>query len=106
MFELTDEQKEYQLAAKTFGRTEFAPFAAEWDAKKIFPVEAIKKAAAMGFLGVYIKEDVGGLGLNRLDSAIIFEELAACCTSTTAYITIHTMVNGMIDKWGSPELRK
>ena len=106
MFELTDAQKEFQQAAKTFGQSEMAPHAAEWDAKKIFPKDVLKKAAEMGFLGVYTSEEMGGLGLGRLDAAIIFEELAACCTSTTAYITIHNMVTGMIDTWGTPELRQ
>ena len=106
MFELSENQKQFQEAARTFALAEMAPHAAEWDAKKHFPKDVIRKAAEMGFLGVYLKEDVGGLGLGRLDAAIIFEELAAGCTSTTAYITIHNMVAGMIDKFGSEELRQ
>ena len=106
MFELTDNQKQFQEAARTFGQSEMAPLAALWDAKKIFPKDVLKKAAEMGFMGVYTKEDVGGLGLGRLDAAIIFEELAACCTSTTAYITIHNMVTWMIDSYGSESLRQ
>ncbi len=65
MFELSDNQKQFQEAARTFGQSEMAPHAAEWDAKKYFPKEVIRKAAEMGFLGVYTKEDVGGLGLGR-----------------------------------------
>lgn len=106
MFELSENQKQFQEAARTFALAEMAPHAAEWDAKKHFPKDVIRKAAEMGFLGVYLKEDVGGLGLGRLDAAIIFEELAVGCTSTTAYITIHNMVAGMIDKFGSEELRQ
>jgi alkylation response protein AidB-like acyl-CoA dehydrogenase len=106
MFELSENQKQFQEAARTFALAEMAPHAAEWDAKKHFPKDVIRKAAEMGFLGVYLKEDVGGLGLGRLDAAIIFEELATGCTSTTAYITIHNMVAGMIDKFGSEELRQ
>jgi alkylation response protein AidB-like acyl-CoA dehydrogenase len=106
MFELSENQKQFQEAARTFALAEMAPHAAEWDAKKHFPKDVIRKAAEMGFLGVYLNEDVGGLGLGRLDAAIIFEELAVGCTSTTAYITIHNMVAGMIDKFGSEELRQ
>ena len=106
MFELSENQKQFQEAARTFALAEMAPHAAEGDAIKHFPKDVIRKAAEMGFLGVYLKEDVGGLGLGRLDAAIIFEELAAGCTSTTAYITIHNMVAGMIDKFGSEELRQ
>ncbi len=106
MFELTENQKQFQEAARSFGESEMAPFAAEWDAKKIFPKDVLKKAAEMGFLGVYTREDVGGLGLGRLDATVIFEELAACCTSTTAYMTIHNMVTWMIDSFGSETLRQ
>lgn len=104
-FNLNDEQLAFQEAARTFAEKEFAPYAMEWDAKKIFPREAIQKAAELGFLGVYTNEDVGGLGFSRMDAAIIFEELAAACPSTTAYITIHNMVCWMIDQFGSDKLR-
>lgn len=106
MFELNDHQKQFQEAARTFAESEFAPHAAEWDAKKHFPKDVIKKAAEMGFLGVYTRDDVGGLGLGRLDAALIFEELAVGCTSTTAYITIHNMVSWMVDAFGNEETRQ
>lgn len=74
--------------------------------EKDLPKATIKKAAESGFLGVYVKEDVGGLGLSRLDAAIIFEELAFGCPSTAAYISIHNMVTWMIDEFGSAALRE
>ena len=39
--------------------------------------------------GVYVREDVGGSGLSRIDSSVIFEALSTGCVSTTAYLTIH-----------------
>ena len=68
------------------------PQAAEWDEKEIFPIETLREAAALGFGGVYVKEDVGGSALSRLDATIIFEELAQGCTSTAAYISIHKLL--------------
>jgi alkylation response protein AidB-like acyl-CoA dehydrogenase len=79
-FELTEEQRAFQATAREFAREEFAPRAKEWDEKYIFPVESLRKAAALGFGGLYIREDVGGSALTRLDAAIIFEELAQGCT--------------------------
>ncbi len=105
-FNLTDDQLAFQEVARSFAQKELAPHAAEWDAKKIFPKNVIRKAAEAGFCGVYVNEDVGGLGLSRLDAAIIFEELAAGCPSTAAYISIHNMVTWMIDEFGSSELRE
>jgi alkylation response protein AidB-like acyl-CoA dehydrogenase len=105
-FELTEDQKAYQEAARQFAEKELAPHAAHWDQKKIFPKDVIRKAAELGFGAIYVRDDVGGSNLKRLDAAIIFEELAAGCPSTTAYITIHNMVAWMIDRFGSEALRQ
>ncbi|MFS4474443.1 acyl-CoA dehydrogenase family protein [Chryseobacterium sp. T20] len=105
-FNLNQDQLAFQDAARRFADKELAPYASEWDAQKIFPREAIAKAGELGFCGVYTSENAGGLGLSRLDATIIFEELAAACPSTTAYITIHNMVSWMIDEFGNEEIRK
>jgi alkylation response protein AidB-like acyl-CoA dehydrogenase len=105
-FSLTDEQRAFQATARQFAREEMMPHAHDWDEGEVFPVEALRKAAALGFGGIYIKDDVGGSGLSRLDAALIFEELAQGCTSTTAYISIHNMAAWMIDTFGGPEQRE
>lgn len=105
-FNLSENQLSFQSLARDFAQKELAPQAAEWDEKKIFPKDLIKKTAEMGFCGLYLKEDVGGIACSRLDTAIIFEELAKACPSTTAYISIHNMTAWMIDEFGSEFLRK
>ena len=104
-FNLNEDQLAFQDAARKFAEKELAPYASEWDARKIFPKEAIVKAGELGFCGIYTSEAAGGLGLSRSDAVIIFEELAAACPSTTAYITIHNMVAWMIDAFGNNEIR-
>ena len=93
-FALNDDQRAFQDSARDFAQNELAPFAAEWDAEAHFPIATIKKAGELGFCGLYTAEEFGGLGLSRLDAAIVFEELAAGCTATTAYLTIHNMEIG------------
>ena len=105
-FALTDEQQAIQEMAQRFAADELAPHAAEWDEKKHFPVDVIKKSAELGLAGIYTREDVGGSGLGRLDAALIFEALSAGCTSTAAYISIHNMCSWMIDRFASEELRQ
>jgi alkylation response protein AidB-like acyl-CoA dehydrogenase len=105
-FVLSEEQRAFQATARTFARDEMMPNARAWDEGEIFPAEALRKAAALGFGGIYVKEDVGGSALSRLDAALIFEELAQGCTSTAAYISIHNMAAWMIDAFGSAETRK
>lgn len=105
-FALNEEQRAFQEVAASFARDEMEPHAREWDEKSIFPVETLRKAAELGFGGIYVREDLGGSGLTRLDAALIFEELAKGCTSTAAYISIHNMTGWMIDRFGSQELRE
>jgi alkylation response protein AidB-like acyl-CoA dehydrogenase len=105
-FELTEDQRAFQDAARQFAEAEMAPHAERWDEEKIFPVETLQAAAALGFGGIYVGEDVGGSGLSRLDATIIFEQLAAACASTAAYISIHNMAAWMIDQYGNEEQRK
>ena len=109
-FNLSDDQIAFKQAAKDFAVKEMAPFAAKWDRESIFPIEMIKKMGELGFLGLYSPEQYGGLGLSRLDSSIIFEELSKYCTSSTAYITIHNMCawmvttfadDGIAQQWGT-----
>src|SRR5205085_6129736 len=105
-FDLSEEQRAIQDTARDFARAEMMPYARAWDEDSIFPVETLRKAAALGFGGIYVKEDVGGSALGRLDAALIFEELAQGCTSTAAYISIHNMAAWMIDAFGSGDVRK
>ena len=100
-FELSEEQNAFAQTARDFAQAEFAPHAARWDAEAIFPKEAIAKAGELGFCGLYAPERIGGLGLPRLDSALVFEEMAAVDPSTTAFITIHNMATWMLGTWAT-----
>ncbi len=104
-FELTDDQLAFEETARQFAQQELAPNAAMWDREHHFPVEAIKKAGELGFCGLYAPEEAGGLGLSRLDSSIIFEQLSMGCTTTTAMLTIHNMATWMIATWGSEAVK-
>jgi alkylation response protein AidB-like acyl-CoA dehydrogenase len=105
-FDLTEDQRAFQGTARSFARDEMMPHARDRDEGEVFPVEALRKAAELGFGGIYVKDDVGGSALTRLDSTLIFEELAQGCTSTAAYISIHNMAAWMIDAFGGPVPRK
>ena len=105
-FELSEEQEQFREAARAFAGGELAPRAAAWDEDSVFPTEALRAAAALGFAGLYVREDVGGTACRRLDAAIVLEELAAGCTSTAAYISIHNMAAWMIDAFGSEDRRR
>jgi alkylation response protein AidB-like acyl-CoA dehydrogenase len=104
-FELSDEQRAFAETARAFAREEWLPHAPGWDEREVFPVAALRRAAELGFAGIYVGEEFGGSGLGRLDATIIFEELAAACVSTAAYLSIHNMAAWMIDRFGTREQR-
>ena len=82
------------------------PHAAEWDEDCTFPLETLRKAAGLGFAGIFVREDVGLSGLSRLDAALIFEELAGACASTAAFLSIENMCGWLIDRFGSEAQRR
>lgn len=104
--ELTADQVAIRDMARDFADAELAPFAEHWDEAHVFPVEALKKAAGLGMAAIYVREELGGSGLTRLDAALIFEELATACPSTAAFLSIHNMVAWMIDRFGDEAQRE
>ena len=104
-FDLSDEQRAFAETARAFAREDWLPQAPGWDERSEFPVAALRRAAELGFAGIYVGDEFGGSGLGRIDATIIFEELAAACVSTAAFLTVHNMASWMIDRFGSREQR-
>ncbi|MBY8823759.1 acyl-CoA dehydrogenase family protein [Sphingomonas colocasiae] len=104
-FDLSDDQREIQDLARKFTADAITPHAAEWDEKHIFPRDTIKAAADLGFGAIYVSEEMGGIGLGRLEAALIMEAMAYGCPSTSAFISIHNMAAWMIDRFGSQTVK-
>src|SRR6478736_9922478 len=104
-FDLTDDQLQIQEMARKFTADAITPFAAEWDEKHIFPRDTIREAAELGFGSIYVSEESGGIGLGRLEAALIMEAMAYGCPATSAYISIHKMAAWMIDRFGGAEIK-
>ncbi|GGN95878.1 acyl-CoA dehydrogenase family protein [Nocardia rhizosphaerihabitans] len=105
MFTLNDDERAIGETARQFADEFLAPNALEWDERKHFPVDVLRKAGPVGLGGIYVREDVGGSQLRRLDAVRIFEELATGCPAVAAYISIHNMATWMIDAYGTEEQR-
>ena len=105
-FALSDEQRAIQEAARAFSDAELAPNAARWDEDKHFPVDVLRQAATLGLAAIYVREDMGGSGLGRVEAALVFEALARGCVSTAAFLSIHNMCGWMIDRFGADDLRR
>ena len=100
-FALTDDQLAIQDMARRFTADRITPHAAEWDEKHVFPKDTIRAAAELGFAAIYVSEESGGIGLGRLEAALIMEAMAYGCPSTSAFVSIHNMAGWMLDRFGS-----
>jgi alkylation response protein AidB-like acyl-CoA dehydrogenase len=105
-FELNEDQRAIQEMTAAFAAERVAPYALDWDKERFFPLSVIRETGPLGFGGIYIKEDVGGSGLGRLDAVLIFEALAAACPGFSSMISIHNMSAWMIDTFGNDEQRQ
>ncbi|MGQ3888646.1 acyl-CoA dehydrogenase family protein [Legionella sp. CNM-1927-20] len=105
-FYYSEEHSAFRDMAREFARNKLAPNATQWDEQSYFPIEILREAAELGMAGIVAAEDIGGANLKRLDAALIFEQLAAGCVTTSAYLSIHNMVTSLIDQYADNSLRK
>ena len=105
-FELNEDQRAIQEMARAFADDRVAPNALAWDQDKHFPADVIRETGPLGLGGIYVREDVGGSALGRLDAVLIFEVLARACPAFSSFISIHNMAASMIDRFGSEEQRQ
>jgi len=104
-FSLNEDQRAIQDMARNFTADMITPHAEKWDEEKTWPVDVAKAAGELGFGSIYVSEEAGGCGLSRVDSVLVFEQLAQGCPSTAAMISIHNMSAWMIDEFGNDDQR-
>jgi alkylation response protein AidB-like acyl-CoA dehydrogenase len=105
-YHLTEDQAAIKDLADRFTAEKITPYASDWDERHYFPRETIREAAELGFGGIYVPERAGGIGLGRIESALIIEAMAYGCPSTSAFISIHNMAAWMIGEFGSEDVCK
>ena len=104
-FDLTDDQRAIQEMARRFTANAITPHAGEWDEAHHFPRDVVRAAAELGFGAIYVSEASGGIGIGRLEAALIMEAMAYGCPSTSAFISIHNMAAWIIDRFGADAVK-
>ena len=94
-FALTEEQQMIQDAAREFAQSEIAPIAAEFDLSGEFPVETIRQAGRLGFMGVEIPEEFGGAGLDSICYALVMTEISAADASHGTIVSVNNSLFGV-----------
>lgn len=106
-FTLTEEHEMIRKAARDFAENEIAPIAAEFDESGDFPMDTIQQMGKMGFMGIEVPEDYGGVGLDTLAYVIALEEI---CKADAAHGTIMSVNNSLFNfglmKFGTEEQKQ
>lgn len=106
-FQLTDEQRALQDAARTFARAELPDLAREMEAKDFsVPADMMRRYGEMGFLGVNLPVEYGGLGLGHLEALLVLEEFAQV-SNAVAFPVFEALVGPVraIERFGSDEMK-
>ena len=105
--DLTEDQIQIRDAVRDLCRSEFAPYAAAWDAEQGVPYAVIEKLAAQGFLGMAIPEDWGGVGYDARTIVVVLEEIAKVSAALAIMIAVHNSVGALpVFRFGSDAQRK
>lgn len=92
--ELNEDQRMIQAAAREFAQNEIAPIAARFDASGEFPVETIRKAGELGFMGVEIPEEYGGAGFDAISYALVISEISAADAAHGTIVSVNNSLYG------------
>ena len=106
MFKLTDEQQDILQLIQDYAQEKVAPLAAEIDKEGRFPAENIAGLTEMGFMGLCIPEEYGGIGMDELTKCLVIIELAKVCASTAVIVDVHYLVSDIIMTMGSGEQKQ
>ncbi|HLJ14952.1 MAG TPA: acyl-CoA dehydrogenase family protein [Bryobacteraceae bacterium] len=103
-FDVSEEQQQLRRSVREFAEAEIAPHVLEWDEEQIFPLETIRKAGQLGYMGAIFPERLGGAGLGYIEYAIIVEELSRVDPSVGLIVAAHnSLCTNHIYLAGSPE---
>jgi len=104
---LTEEERMIQKTARDFARKDIAAVVDEANSNGIFHDEIYSKLAELGFMGMTMPEEYGGVGFSNLSLALTLEEISRICPSTAIAVSVHnSLANHIIYRWGSDSLKK
>ncbi len=97
-FALTEDQEMIQAAAREFAQNEIVPIAAHFDTTGEFPVDTIRKAGELGFMGIEVPHEYGGAGLDAVGYVLMMEEIAAADAAHSTIISVNNSLycNGIL----------
>ncbi|ETK32651.1 acyl-CoA dehydrogenase family protein [Microbispora sp. ATCC PTA-5024] len=104
--ELNEDQRLFQRTLREFVEKEIVPVAAEWERSGRYPAEIVARFAELGLFGIAVPEEYGGLDLDRVSFALVFEEIARGWMGVAGVLGSHSLSTWMIARYGTEEQRR
>ncbi|WP_424530959.1 acyl-CoA dehydrogenase family protein [Sphaerisporangium viridialbum] len=104
-FELNEDQDLFRRTLREFVEKEIVPVASEWEREGRYPEEIVQGFRRLGLFGISIPEEYGGLDLDRVSFALVFEEIARGWMGVAGVLGSHSLASWMIAKYGTEEQR-
>ncbi|GGO13830.1 acyl-CoA dehydrogenase family protein [Microbispora bryophytorum] len=105
-FELNEEQRLFRQTLREFVDKEIVPVAPEWERSGRYPEEIVRRFAQLGLFGITVPEEYGGLDLDRVSFALVFEEIARGWMGVAGILGSHSLSTWMIAAYGTDEQRR
>ncbi|MEU7761766.1 MULTISPECIES: acyl-CoA dehydrogenase family protein [Micromonospora] len=105
-FTLTEEQQDFRALLRTFVDREIIPVARDWEQTGRYPTEIVRGMAEMGLFGITVPEQYGGLDLDPVSFALVFEELARGWMGIAGILGSHSLACRMIARHGTEEQKQ
>ena len=105
-FILTEEQEELLALVRKFSEKEILPYAHQMDVEAHFVPGLIQKIADLGFMGINVPEEYGGVGADEVTKALVIMEFAKYDASVAELLAVHTLSSDIILKHGTPEQKE
>jgi len=105
-FELSDAQRAFRGLIRDFARRSISPVAREWELAGRYPTEIVEEMKAMGLFGMLIPEKYGGIGIDAVSYAIVFEEISKAWMGVAGILGSHSLATWMVAEYGTDEQRQ
>lgn len=105
-FELNDEQRLFQRTLRDFVHKEIDPVAAEWERTGRYPTEIVQTMRSLGLFGLTVPEEYGGLAVDMVSFALVFEEISRGWMGVAGVLGSHSLACWMIARHGTDEQKR
>ncbi|MBW9205828.1 acyl-CoA dehydrogenase family protein [Mumia sp. zg.B53] len=105
-FELDEDQREFKALLRQFVDREIVPVARDWEQSGRYPTEIVDGMKDMGLFGITVPEEYGGLDLDPVSFALVFEEIARGWMGVAGILGSHSLACRLIAMHGTEDQKR